>query len=249
MTFDPARVKWLVQEAAELPSPAERAAYLDRKCGGEPGLRARVEELLAAKAGAATLSAAPETIAESRAAKGLDSLATVAPSGDGRTNRTVVPETLAGSRGGEPLDSLATVAPSGDGGKFPTIAGAPPVAPGGRFVPGQVIAGRYTLLEILGEGGMGTVYRAEQSTPVKRPVALKLIKGGMDSRNVLARFDAERQALAMMDHPNIARVFDAGATDSPSGPTSSWNWSTACRSSRTPTPSGCRMPVAARLRN
>ena len=60
---------------------------------------------------------------------------------------------------------------------------------------------------------MGTVYRAEQSQPVKRQVALKLIKVGMDSRTVLARFDAERQALAMMDHPNIARVYDGGATD------------------------------------
>ena len=78
----------------------------------------------------------------------------------------------------------------------------------------QVIAGRYTLLEILGEGGMGTVYRADQTEPVKRQVALKLIKIGMDSRTVLSRFDAERQALALMDHPNIARVFDGGTTAS-----------------------------------
>ena len=60
---------------------------------------------------------------------------------------------------------------------------------------------------------MGTVYRAEQTEPVKRQVALKLIKIGMDSRAVLARFDAERQALALMDHPNIARVYDGGTTD------------------------------------
>ena len=78
---------------------------------------------------------------------------------------------------------------------------------------GQVIAGRYTLLEVLGEGGMGTVYRADQTAPVKRQVALKLIKIGMDSRAVLARFDAERQALALMDHPNIARVYDGGSTE------------------------------------
>ena len=78
---------------------------------------------------------------------------------------------------------------------------------------GQVIAGRYTLLEVLGEGGMGTVYRAGQTAPVKRQVALKLIKIGMDSRAVLARFDAERQALALMDHPNIARVYDGGTTE------------------------------------
>ncbi len=80
------------------------------------------------------------------------------------------------------------------------------------LVAGEVIAGRYTLLEVLGEGGMGTVYRADQTEPVKRQVALKLIKVGMDSRAVLARFDAERQALALMDHPNIARVYDGGTT-------------------------------------
>src|SRR6478752_6313529 len=78
--------------------------------------------------------------------------------------------------------------------------------------PGTVI-GPYKLLQQIGEGGMGTVYMAEQTQPVRRTVALKLIKAGMDSRQVLARFGAERQALALMDHPNIARVFDAGTTD------------------------------------
>jgi tetratricopeptide (TPR) repeat protein/serine/threonine protein kinase len=77
---------------------------------------------------------------------------------------------------------------------------------------GTVIAGRYKLLEEIGEGGMGTVWMAQQSEPIKRLVAIKLIKPGMDSKQVLARFDAERQALALMDHPNIARVFDAGST-------------------------------------
>ena len=79
---------------------------------------------------------------------------------------------------------------------------------------GAVISGRYTLVEVIGEGGMGSVYRASQTEPVKRDVALKLIKTGMDSRGVLARFDAERQALAMMDHPNIARIYDGGVTPS-----------------------------------
>ena len=73
--------------------------------------------------------------------------------------------------------------------------------------------GRYKLLEQIGEGGCGVVYMAEQEEPVRRRVALKVIKLGMDTRQVIARFDAERQALAMMDHPNIARVFDAGATE------------------------------------
>jgi len=73
--------------------------------------------------------------------------------------------------------------------------------------------GRYRILDLLGEGGMGSVYLAEQSEPVRRRVALKLIKLGMDSRQVVARFEQERQALALMDHPNIARVLDAGATE------------------------------------
>ena len=76
---------------------------------------------------------------------------------------------------------------------------------------GQI--GAYTLIHTLGEGGMGTVYLAEQKTPVERRVALKVIKLGMDTREVVARFEAERQALAVMDHPGIARVFDGGATE------------------------------------
>jgi non-specific serine/threonine protein kinase/serine/threonine-protein kinase len=77
-------------------------------------------------------------------------------------------------------------------------------------VVGALLAGRYKLLEVIGEGGMGTVWMAEQREPVKRLVAVKLIKPGMDSRAVLARFEAERQALALMDHPNIAKVLDGG---------------------------------------
>jgi serine/threonine protein kinase len=79
-------------------------------------------------------------------------------------------------------------------------------------VIGQQI-GPYKLLEVIGEGGMGTVYMAQQTEPVHRRVALKLIKSGMDTRQVIARFEAERQALALMDHPNIARVLDAGSTE------------------------------------
>src|SRR5262249_20133327 len=76
--------------------------------------------------------------------------------------------------------------------------------------PGMLLAGRYQLREAIGEGGMGTVWLAQQQEPVKRLVAVKLIKPGMDSAQVLARFEAERQALALMDHPNIAKVFDGG---------------------------------------
>jgi hypothetical protein len=78
--------------------------------------------------------------------------------------------------------------------------------------PGAVI-GRYTLGKLIGEGGFGCVHRAEQREPVNRIVALKIIKLGMDTNQVIARFEAERQALAMMEHPSIARVLDAGATE------------------------------------
>ena len=89
------------------------------------------------------------------------------------------------------------------------VPGAPNDGPAG--FPRRV--GPYRLLEVLGEGGMGTVFVAEQTEPIRRRVALKLIKPGMDSREVLDRFDSERQALALMDHPHIARVYDAGATE------------------------------------
>ncbi len=77
-------------------------------------------------------------------------------------------------------------------------------------VPEEI--GPYRILERLGEGGFGTVFLAEQTKPIRRRVALKIIKIGMDTRQVIARFEAERQALAMMDHANVAKVFDAGST-------------------------------------
>src|SRR5262249_38673828 len=79
--------------------------------------------------------------------------------------------------------------------------------------PGTVI-GAYKLMEQIGEGGMGLVFVAEQQHPVRRKVALKVMKPGMDTREVIARFEAERQALALMDHPHIAKVLDGGATAS-----------------------------------
>ena len=101
------------------------------------------------------------------------------------------------------LMRLGLGSPEGDGGEEPPCASE---KPGDRI-------GRYKLVERIGEGGMGVVYLAEQEEPVRRRVALKIIKLGMDTRQVVARFEAERQALAMMDHPNIAKVLDAGATE------------------------------------
>jgi eukaryotic-like serine/threonine-protein kinase len=151
--------------ALDLADPAERAAYLDRACAGDAGLRRRVEELLAAHAEPGDFLEPP-----------------------------VVGEATA------PLDDEGSAHRSAPG----------PIAEG----PGSRI-GPYKLLQKIGEGGMGVVYMAEQESPVHRKVALKIIKPGMDTRQVVARFEAERQALALMDHPNIARVLDAGTTSPP----------------------------------
>jgi hypothetical protein len=111
---------------------------------------------------------------------------------------------------GPALNAEAGNAPPGEGTTevTPTLLDQTPLTEG----PGTVI-GRYKLLEQIGEGGFGVVYMAEQREPVKRRVAMKIIKMGMDTRQVVARFEAERQSLALMDHPNIAKVFDAGATE------------------------------------
>jgi serine/threonine protein kinase/tetratricopeptide (TPR) repeat protein len=145
--------------AVQIADPAERAAYLDQACAGEPELRHRACVLLNAFE-------------------------------------------QAGSFLQQPADPKGTS-------DFPPLQ--PSVAGNPDDLPGTII-GPYKLLQQIGEGGMGTVYMAEQTEPVQRKVALKIIKPGMDSRQVIARFEAERQALALMDHPNIAKVLDAGTT-------------------------------------
>ncbi len=136
--------------ALDIADPTGRAAFVDRACGGDAGLRAQVEGLLNAHEQPAGFMA-------------------------------------------RPAPALVTI-------EHPTAEG-----------PGTVI-GAYKLLEHIGEGGFGVVYMAEQIAPVRRKVALKVLKPGMDTRQVVARFEAERQALALMDHPNIAHVFDGGET-------------------------------------
>src|SRR6059036_3761492 len=153
MSDVPAQDVDLFAAAIELPV-AERAAYLDRACRGDPDLRQRVEGLL----------------------KEHEDL------GDFPEKR--------------PSKGTAQGGPRAIGEK-----------PGDRI-------GHYKLLQQIGEGGYGVVYMAEQEAPVRRRVALKIIKPGMDTKSVIARFEGERQALALMDHPNIAKVFDAGATES-----------------------------------
>ncbi len=142
--------KSIIDEAVELDGRA-RAELVSRRCAGAPGLRERVDGLLAAMEIEDRFLSAPST--------GID-----------------------------------------------IEGGFVEEAPGDRI-------GAYRLLERIGQGGFGTVFLAEQSAPLERRVALKVIRPGMDSRQVLARFATEQQALALMDHPNIARVFDAGMTD------------------------------------
>src|ERR1700722_8768568 len=100
-----------------------------------------------------------------------------------------------------PLDKLAAALASTEVSESIREQGGAPIGP-------------YKLMEQIGEGGFGLVFVAEQQEPIRRKVALKIIKPGMDTRDVIARFEAERQALALMDHPNIARVLDAGPTES-----------------------------------
>src|SRR5439155_22217513 len=147
------REKEVFNEALELKSAEERAAFLKDACGQDIVLRERIEMLL----------------------KTFESLEGFLPTRNASDVQTTPESTLIEA-------------------------------------PGTVI-GRYKLRERIGEGGCGVVYVAEQEEPVRRRVALKVIKLGMDTKSVVARFNAERQALAMMDHPNIAKVLDAGATD------------------------------------
>src|SRR5262249_39986782 len=112
-------------------------------------------------------------------------------------------EAFAVDKSGSPDDPRETSNPDNP---ESTLSGSAGSSAGG----GQI--GAYRLLRVLGEGGMGQVWLAEQKAPIQRTVALKLIKAGMDTKAVVARFESERQALALMDHPNIAQVFEAGST-------------------------------------
>ncbi len=189
MAVDAARAKSLFLAASDLPDAADRAAYLDRECGGDAELRARVEALLRAD------EASPLPPAGAPGASGTVDL----PGVDSATGTVARPPSSS---------ATGNFGPDRDIGTFAST----PARREHATTLGTVIAGRYALVEVIGEGGMGSVYLASQSEPVKRQVALKLIKAGMDSKAVLARFDAERQALALMDHPNIARIYDGGVT-------------------------------------
>jgi serine/threonine protein kinase/WD40 repeat protein len=160
MKLEPWREAALFEAAAQLVG-AERAAFLNGACHGDPALRQRLEALLSAH----------DT---------KDSfLGPEAPAPESEPVQTIKMDVA-----DDPADDAV-----------------------------GMTVGRYKLLEKVGEGGCGVVYVAEQTEPVRRRVALKVIKLGMDTKQVVARFEAERQALAMMDHPNIAKVLDAGTTE------------------------------------
>jgi len=186
MSLDPRRVKALFNAALDLPDPAGRPAFLDRECGDDRELRQRLGDLLAAYDQPA--GALDRPLAESPGQTTAPDEASI-PAAQAALTRDEMPASS---------DRTSSYRPE-----------TPPPA----ALIGSIITGRYKLREEIGEGGMGSVYLAEQLQPVKRKVALKLIKVGMDSRTVLARFDSERQALALMDHPNIAKVLDAGTTE------------------------------------
>jgi eukaryotic-like serine/threonine-protein kinase len=152
--MEPNSIDRIFCDVAQIASPVERQAYLEKACGGNARLRQKVEKLLDVRSQAENYLESPPPALHA-----------------------TVDEPVTQER------------------------------------PGTMI-GPYKLLQQIGEGGMGTVFMAEQTRPVQRKVAVKVIKPGMDSHQVIARFEAERQALALMDHPNIAKVLDAGATDS-----------------------------------
>ena len=211
MTSPDPDLKSLFCEALERPGGPERDAFLEDACRGNPALKAGVEGLLAAHDQAGRFLAQGPKGPVADGLKTLAATGTDVPSIATNAAETIAAETHESARTSAP-ETLGFAENGSGTTNSTTVASGWKKRPGG-FVPGQVIALRYTLRNLLGEGGLGTVYLAEQTEPVKRQVALKLIKLGMDSRAVLARFDAERQALALMDHPNIARVYDGGTTE------------------------------------
>ncbi len=164
--------------------PEERGAFLVHSCIGRPEFLAAVKAMLAAH------EMSGETLDASR----------IEP-----------PPTLVSGPGLHQPDRTVDDGTSPEG-AYQSATGTADYCPASEA--GIVIAGRYLLEERIGTGGMGEVWAARQTEPVKRRVALKLIKRGMDSTAVLTRFEQERQALAMMDHPNIATVLDGGLTPS-----------------------------------
>ena len=201
MPIDPNRVRDIFLAVLDLATDV-RAGYLDEACGGDADLRTEVDRLLLANAD-------PDSILETPAPQTVDLTDKSAPNAASSPSPTEAATPNPAMEEGTADRADLVYEDTGTASPRPRTA-----ASNAAVSLGTVVAQRYTLIEVIGEGGMGSVYRADQTEPVKRQVALKLIKTGMDSRGVIARFDAERQALALMDHPNIARIFDGGLTPS-----------------------------------
>ena len=221
MSTDPGRIQILFQAAAAMPDAAARKMFLEHACGNDVQLRAAVEALLQAhdRPESGSLPTEPMSSADASATEafqpnGPDTTPIVSDGPETTAFDSQNPERAHERR----ADSQTPINPRAAATGVHSPNAVTPDREGFRsgvdapLAAGQVIAGRYTLIRVIGEGGMGAVYLASQTEPIKRQVALKLIKGGMDSYAVLARFEAERQALALMDHPNIARVYDGGTT-------------------------------------
>jgi serine/threonine protein kinase/tetratricopeptide (TPR) repeat protein len=188
MPTDPERVLAILRMVEAVQGSARRS-ILDRECANEDDVRARVEAILEARL-------RPSTLIDSKVLE---------PASTSTGELTQLDELGFDLSGDMIVDDT----------QLPGLARPPEIRATSRNVegPGSRI-GPYRLIQRIGEGGMGSVYLAEQERPVRRRVALKIIKPGMDSEQVIGRFEAERQALAMMDHPSIARVLDAGTTES-----------------------------------
>ena len=190
MSGDRRRLKSIFDEAAEIASREDRAAYVERACGDDVELRLQVEGLLRSLEEAGSFLQGPPALEALEATE-------ASPPRSGLDDPT--------GRMGE--GARAPVADPVRGGEGPDLGTRRPEGPGTRIGP-------YKLLQKIGEGGMGAVFMAEQERPVRRLVALKVIKPGLDIQaRSSPEFEAERQALALMEHPNIARVLDAGATE------------------------------------
>jgi eukaryotic-like serine/threonine-protein kinase len=187
MPVDPKEVQKLFLKAIEL-SSEERAEFLARHCVDNRELQGRIEALLLAHDNPEAFLAGPDLPDDET----IDSAPIVPSSSSQDMTQDSSPIFTSGFDANDFDETKSMVH--------------------GGISQGMRISQRYTLLEKVGEGGMGEVWVARQHEPVKRKVAIKLIKAGMDSKAVLARFEQERQALAIMDHPNIASVFDGGIT-------------------------------------
>ncbi len=196
-------LRYLLERTLELPA-AVRGSFVAAKCGNDPELRQRLAAALVERGDAQFAEMAKEGAGAKEGGEAGVKQGAGGKGGAGTTGGTAA----ARADGDAPAPAPG---PEREGVREAEGPEERP-QPVSEHPPGTHI-GPYTIHQPLGEGGFGTVYLAEQRTPVHRQVALKVLKPGMDSRQVVARFEQERQVLALMDHPNIAKVFDAGTTD------------------------------------